>query len=154
MVDVQPKTVVIMAMTGACPSHARTDISVRDLVMSIDEPLERGGTNMGPSPTETMVAALIGCTNVIARRVAEKAGVEIRDMAVKAEAQFDRRGVILAEEITVPFPEIVLTIDLTTGANDAAIEAVKVGLRKYCPVSRVFIAAGTNVVTNWNINRP
>jgi uncharacterized OsmC-like protein len=154
MVDVQPKTVVTMAMTGACPSHARTDISVRDLVVSIDEPLERGGTNTGPSPTETMIAALIGCTNVIARRVAEKAGVEIQDMAVKAEARFDRRGVTLTEEVTVPFPEIVLTIDLTTGADDAAIETVKGGLRKYCPVSRVFIEAGTNVITNWNINRP
>jgi uncharacterized OsmC-like protein len=154
MANVQPKMVVTMAMAGACPSHARTDISVRDLVMSIDEPLARGGTNTGPSPTETMVAALIACTNVITRRVAEKAGVEIQDMAVKSEAQFDRRGVTLAEEVTVPFPEIVLNIDLTTGADDTAIEEMKAGLRKFCPVSRVFSEAGTNVITNWNICRP
>jgi len=83
--------VVTMAMAGACLSHTRTDVSVRDLVISIDEPIERGGTNAGPSPTETMIAALIGCTNVITQRVAEKAGVEIEDMAVKAEARFDRR---------------------------------------------------------------
>jgi len=154
MANVQPKTVVTMAMAGDCPSHARTDISVRDLVVSVDEPLERGGTNAGPSPTETMIVALIGCTNVIARRVAEKTGVEIQDMAVKAEAQFDRRGVTLTEEVAVPFPEVVLTIDLTTGADDAAMETVKMDLEKYCPVSKVFSEAGTNVITNWNISRP
>ncbi len=154
MANIQPKMVVTMAMAGACPSHARTDVSVRDLVISIDEPIERGGTNAGPSPTETMIAALIGCTNVITQRVAEKAGVEIEDMAVKAEARFDRRGVALAEDISLPFPEIVLTIDLTTGAGEAAIEVVKADLRKYCPVSRVFTEAGTNVITNWNISRP
>ena len=151
MANVQPKMIVTLAMAGACRSHARTDVSVRDLVTTIDEPLERGGTNAGPSPTETMIAALIGCTNVITQRVASKAGVEIEDMAVRAEAQFDRRGVSLTEEVTVPFPEIVLTIDLTTGADEAAVETVKTNLRKYCPVSRVFTEAGTNVITNWNI---
>ncbi len=151
MANVQPKMIVTLAMAGACRSHARTDVSVRDLVTTIDEPLERGGTNAGPSPTETMIAALIGCTNVITQRVASKAGVEIEDMAVRAEAQFDRRGVSLTGEVTVPFPEIVLTIELTTGADEAAVETVKTDLRKYCPVSRVFTEAGTNVITNWNI---
>ena len=154
MANVKPKMVVTMAMTGACPSHARTDVSVRDLVVSIDEPIERGGTNTGLSPTETLISALIGCTNVITQRVAEKAGVEIEDMAVKAEARFDRRGVSLTEEIAVPFPEIVLTIDLTTGASEAAIETVKADLGKYCPVSKVITEAGTNLITNWNIKRP
>ena len=42
MANVQPKMVVTMEVAGACPSHARTDISVRDLVMSVDEPLARG----------------------------------------------------------------------------------------------------------------
>lgn len=151
MVTVKPKMVVTMQMTGEAVSHSRMDVSVRDVESTIDEPAARGGTNMGLSPTETLIAALIGCTNVITQRVASKAGVEIEDMAVRAEAQFDRRGVSLTEEVTVPFPEIVLTIDLTTGADEAAVETVKTNLRKYCPVSRVFTEAGTNVITNWNI---
>ncbi len=154
MADVKPKMVVPIAMAGTCPSHARSDIAVRDLVMSIDEPVERGGTNAGPAPTEAMIAALIGCTNVIGQRVAKAAGVEIQKMAVKAEAQFDRRGVTLTEEVTVPFPKIILTIDLTTDADDEALETVKADLKKYCPVSKVFTEAGTELVTNWNIARP
>ena len=34
-------------LVGEAVSHSRTDISVRDLKVITDEPLERNGTNMG-----------------------------------------------------------------------------------------------------------
>src|SRR5262249_54813609 len=68
MVTVKEKTTVIQRIHGNCPTHSRTEISVRDVRTVIDEPKEREGTNMGPTPTETMVAALIACTNVTRRR--------------------------------------------------------------------------------------
>ena len=106
MATVKPKTTVTMRLEGACASHSRTDVKVRDLNTVIDEPTERGGTNQGPTPTEMLMASLIGCTNVIAHKVAEKNGVDIDSMSVRVEAQFDRRGVTLAEEIPVPFPSV------------------------------------------------
>lgn len=66
----------------------------------------RGGTDQGPTPIETMLAALLGCTNVILNRVAEKHDLTIKDLSLLAEASFDRRGVMLQEEVAVPFPEI------------------------------------------------
>ena len=62
MVIVKEKTIVTQRIHGHCPTHARTEISTRDVKTIIDEPKERDGTNMGPSPTETLVAALIACT--------------------------------------------------------------------------------------------
>ena len=59
MVVIKPKTTVTMRMAGAGTSHSRTDVSVRDVESTIDEPVERGGTNMGLSPTETLMAALL-----------------------------------------------------------------------------------------------
>ena len=50
---IRAKTVVTVHLDGACVSHSRTDVHVRDRVLVIDEPEERGGTNAGPSPTET-----------------------------------------------------------------------------------------------------
>jgi putative redox protein len=61
MVVVREKTTVIQRIRGNCPTHSRTEISVRDVKAVVDEPKEREGTNMGPTPTETMVAALIAC---------------------------------------------------------------------------------------------
>ena len=154
MVEVKQKTQVRMKLDGECPSHSRTDVSVRDVKATIDEPVERGGTNQGPSPTETLMAALIACTNVITHKVAHKNGVRLHAMHVRLEADFDRRGVLLAEEVDVPFPNATLYIDITTDADAAAIEKVKQELAMFCPVSKVIRGSGTRLEEVWTVTRP
>lgn len=149
--SIRPKTVVTMKLEGHAISHARTDISVRDLKTVIDEPEARGGTNLGPSPTETLMAALIGCTNVITHKIAHQHGVHIKSMDVRVEAQFDRRGVTLEEEIAVPFPEVKLIVDLTTDASPETVEMLKTELAKFCPVSKVLRQSGTVITEEWNV---
>lgn len=151
---IRMKTVVMMKTHGDCASHSRTDISVRDTGSVIDEPEARGGTNAGPSPTETMVASLIGCTNVITHKCAAAHNVKIEAMSIDVDAQFDRRGVTLAEEINLPFPEMTLKVNLTTTADEASIEKVKTDLARFCPISKVLRQAGTIIHENWTIIRP
>ena len=95
MVTIKTKTVVRMHLAGEAVSHSRMDVTVRDLATTIDEPEVRGGTNKGLSPTETLMAALIGCTNVITHKIAAADGVEIAALSVEADVGFDRRGVTL-----------------------------------------------------------
>ena len=154
MIAVKEKTVVTQRLEGRCTSHSRTDVRVRDREMIIDEPLERGGTNQGFTPTETLMASLVGCTNVITHKVAHKNGVEIKSMNIRLEAQFDRRGVTLQEEIDRPFTSVTLHIDLETDADAAAVETVKRELAMFCPVGKVFRAAGIELKELWNVNRP
>jgi putative redox protein len=154
MVAVREKTTVTQRVRGDCPTHSRTEISVRDVKTVIDEPKERDGTNMGPTPTETMVAALIACTNVISHKCASKHGVEFNAMSINAESTFDRRGTQLVEEIEVPFPKIRLVIDVTTNAGDADMERVKADLHRFCPISKVIRNSGTEIEEVWNVTRP
>lgn len=154
MVTVTPKTLVTMRLNAGCISHSRTDVAVRDLRTTIDEPAERGGSNQGLTPTETLMASLIGCTNVITHKVAAKNGVDIKSMSIRLEAQFDRRGVTLAEEVEVPFPSVTLHIDLVTSADAAAVEKVKRELQMFCPVSKVFRGCGSEVKEVWNVRAP
>jgi putative redox protein len=77
MVDLQPSFTVKLRAKAQAPSHSLANISIRDLNFSIDEPEARGGTNLGPTPTDTAIAALIGCTNVIAHKCAESLLVDI-----------------------------------------------------------------------------
>jgi len=153
MANVKPKTIVRLKFDGACVSHARTDVSSRDLKVTIDEPVERGGTNRGPTPTETLMAALLGCTNVIAHKVAAAHGVHFNSMRLRIEADFDRRGVTRAEEIDVPFPRATLFIDVTTDADEASLAKVKRDLGKYCPLSKVVRQAGTELDEVWSVSR-
>ncbi len=151
---IKPKTVVTMRLGGECVSHSRTDVSVRDRRLVIDEPEERGGTNQGPAPTETMLGALVGCSNVITHKIAAKMGLDIAALEIDVEARFDRRGVTLAEEIAVPFPDLKLTMRVTTDASDEEIEALKRDLARFCPVSKVLREAGTRIEEAWVVERP
>lgn len=151
MATVSEKTTVQQKLQATCPTHSRSDILTRDVETVIDEPKERGGTNLGLTPTETLMAALIGCTNVIGNKIAHKHGIELRDVSIDAEATFDRRGTMLQEEIDVPFPKIVLTVNVTTTASAAEIEKVKTELPMYCPISKVIRQAGTEIEEVWNV---
>jgi uncharacterized OsmC-like protein len=153
MATVKPKLVGNFAITGDCISHARTDVEVRDVDVTIDEPTQRGGTNMGLTPVETLMAALLGCTNVIGHKCADKHGVTFDDMSVAADVTFDRSGTQLQEEIAVPFPKIVLQINVTTNADDAAIKNVKSDLGKFCPLAKVLREAGTEIEEVWTVTR-
>jgi len=150
----KPKMVVTLKLEASCPSHARTDVMVRDTETVIDEPVERGGTNLAPSPTETALAALAACTNVVGHKVAKMHGVEFQAMHVALEARLDRRGVTLQEEIDVPFESVRQIITVTTDADEASIAKVQEDLPKFCPVSKLFRQSGTVITDEWTVNRP
>jgi len=146
---VTQKHTVALKASAHCPTHSKADISIRDLNFVIDEPTERGGTNMGPTPTDAAIAALVGCTNVISNKCAKKLGIDIGQLTVNATAQFDRRGVLLSEEIDVPFASI--TLDITANGPATAEELAQVAeeAAKFCPLSKLFRQAGTEVIENW-----
>jgi len=146
---IRPKTHVDILMTGTVRSHACTEIGVRSLTSYIDEPPARGGTDRGPTPTETVVAALIGCTTVISHRIAERDGITLSDMRISANGKFDRRGAALEEEIEIPFPAIRLEIDVATDATPDQLDRLRTDLARFCPVSKMLRASGTDVEEVW-----
>ncbi len=146
------KTTVPVRMQASCPSHARTDIAIRDLTAIIDEPVERGGTNLGPSPTESVCAALLACTNVILNRCAEAAGLSILSLDLALDAEFDRRGVMLAEEIDTPFPNVTLSITMQAEGSEAALNETKQNLKRFCPLAKMFAGSGSNIQENWMVD--
>ena len=143
------KTTVKLRVTATCPSHSLSNISIRDLGFAIDEPVERGGTNQGPTPTDTAIAALVGCTNVIGHKCAAKLGVDIGHLDISVVCDFDRRGVTLSEEIDVPFQKIVLTVEADGPASQEALDRVAAEVAKFCPLSKLFRQAGTEIEEVW-----
>lgn len=148
---IKMKTTVDLLLNGSVANHARTDITARDLTVCIDEPLARGGTNLGLTPTETLVSALIGCTNVISQRIAHRDGVSFGDMTINATAKFDRRGVSLEEEIEAPFVSIALDITVKTDATEAQLDRIKTDLARFCPIAKMIRAAGTPITETWTV---
>ncbi len=146
---IKMKTMVQLKAKAECPSHSLSNIEIRDLQFAIDEPTERGGSNLGPTPTDTALSALIGCTNVIGHKCAKKLGVDIGHLNIDITCDFDRRGVTLTEEIEVPFVALTQTVIANGAASVEELQTVAREVEKYCPLSKLFVAAGTEVETIW-----
>ncbi|MBG6203330.1 putative OsmC-like protein [Labrenzia sp. EL_13] len=143
------KTIVKLRTQGDGLSHSRMDVTIRDLTFSIDEPEVRGGTNMGPAPTEAALAALAGCTNVIGNKCAGKLGVDIGHLSIEITCEFDRRGVTLEEEIDVPFVALRQVVTSDGTATEEDLSRVASNVAKYCPLSKLFEQSGTALETIW-----
>lgn len=146
---IRQKTTVKLKASATCPSHSLSKIHIRDLQFAIDEPTERGGTNTGPTPTDTALAALIGCTNVIAHKCAKSLDMDIGHLTIDAVTDFDRRGVTLSEEIDIPFEKITLTVSADGKASTEELTRLSVEVAKFCPLSKLFRQAGTQIEEIW-----
>lgn len=151
---IRMKPYVRQVVTGTAESHSLTLLKTRDLVDVSDEPEERGGTNEGMSPTEFFEGSLVACTNVISHKVAKKNGINLMSYHITLDAGFNRHGVMLKEEVDLPFEDMILTIEVTTDATDDEMEVLAKELAMYCPISKMIIAAGTKLETKWIIKRP
>lgn len=149
MGQIRQKTTVKARQSGVGQTHSRSHVRIRDVYNIIDEPLERGGSNLGPSPTETMMSSLVGCTNVISNKIAKKMGVTFGEMKLDLSYDFNRLGTLLEEEVEVPFNNLVLDITVETDATPDQMAAIKRELEKYCPVAKVFRAAGMTITETW-----
>lgn len=147
--NVTTKSTVKLRAKAHCPSHSLSKVSVRDLTSFIDEPLERGGTNKGFTPTDTALAALAGCTNVIAHKCADSLMIELSDLDISIACDFDRRGVTLTEEIDVPFQAIKLTVEVDGDVSDNDLQRLAQETAKYCPLSKLFKQSGTLIEEEW-----
>ena len=146
---VKVKNTVKLRASATCPSHSLSEVSIRDVVFAIDEPTERGGTNLGPTPTDAALAALIGCTNVIGHKCAAKLGINVGTLHIDASCDFDRRGVTLQEEVDVPFVHIDLTIKTSNPVSKDDLERLASDVSLYCPLSKLFRQAGTDIEESW-----
>jgi len=147
--NIKIKTTVKLRAEAECPSHSLAQVAIRDLVFQIDEPTERGGTNLGPTPTDTALAALVGCTNVIAHKCAAHLQIDIGHLTITTACDFDRRGVTLMKEIDVPFQAIQLKVKTGNPVSDTDLQRLSHEVSKYCPLSKLFKQAGTLIEEEW-----
>ena len=146
---IKQKTHMTIKIAGQGTSHSRSEALIDGNMLVIDEPVARGGTNEGPSPTATAYSALMGCTNVIGHKCADKLGVDIGNLAFAMEVDFDRRGVLLMEEVDVPFTAIRLDVASDGPCSEADLQRVAEETDKYCPISKLYEKSGTELTITW-----
>lgn len=146
---IREKPLIKVRLEAHCPTMSLTEIRTRGHSFVVDEPPYRHGTDVGPTPLETMLGALMSCTHVIAARIAHERGVRLTFKSMTCLGLLDHRGIDKEADVPVPFPSIELDIAASTDMAPGALEDFKAELEQRCPMSVILRQAGTEIVQNW-----
>ena len=149
MVTVRKKELIRVELQAHCPTMSLTEVKVRGHSLVVDEPPFRHGTDVGPTPLETMLAALMSCTHVIAARIAHERGVRLDFKDMSCVGHLDHRGIDKEADVPVPFPRIDLAVKASTDMDEAALEDFMTELEARCPMSVILRQAGSKIEQNW-----
>jgi putative redox protein len=146
---VKMKPLIKVSLEAHCPTMSLTEVRTRGHSFVIDEPNFRHGTDVGPTPLETMLGAFMSCTHVIAARIAHERGITLSFEKMACVGMLDHRGIDLEADVPVPFPKVMLDIRAKTDMDPETLESFKEELEKRCPMSVILRQAGTEIVQNW-----
>jgi putative redox protein len=102
------------------------DVEVSGHKLVVDEPIEEGGSNLGPSPTRLLAASLASCTAMTVEMYADRKEWELAELEVSAEFEPGPRGE--CDHFTV-------TMRLPPGLSEDQMERIRIIAGK-CPVHR------------------
>jgi putative redox protein len=96
--------------TGAMRAVARQrekfahDLTIRDHHLAVDEPVEAGGDDDGPSPQELLAASLASCTAITMEMYAKRKGWDIAGIEVDCRYTPAERGCPTRFELVTRMP--------------------------------------------------
>ncbi len=102
------------------------DVKAGDHTLTVDEPLQSGGDDLGPSPQELLAAALASCTAVTMEMYAQRKGWNTSGLAVDVRYAPAERGCPTKFELVLKMPPQL---------DEDQIERLQVIAAK-CPVHR------------------
>ena len=113
----------------------RSSVKIRDFTLTIDQPKGFGGTNMGPKPSEVLLAALAACQEITWRLYADALAIPLHSVAVELDGLQDLRGFLGVDTSTrAGFEHIAGTVVVDSPAADTDIERLKRTVDLHCPV--------------------
>lgn len=113
----------------------RSDVTIREHSLTIDEPPGIGGTDEGPSPVEVILAALGSCQEITYRAYATALGIELDKVSVSLEGDIDFKGFFAVDESVRPgFDKIRAVVSIESNAPAEDLEKLRNVVNAHCPV--------------------
>ena len=137
----------------------QSEVYVRDLPVGyLDEPKELGGRNKGPTPLESVLASLCGCTAMIVHIMQREMGFKLTALRCEADGVTDVRRVEMKrsgkkysqiEPISYHFHAVRQRIYVVSDEDDERLAQLKAQVARLCPVSRLLEDAGVAFDVSW-----
>ena len=117
--------------------HVRTKIN--DFIIESDEPEVLGGTNLAPTPMESLLASLSNCLEISSLLYFSFAKLRINSLKVRVEATFDQRATLAVKEAPLPgFYDYKVIWFIDSEEKLRKIKQVLKKVEKLCPVRGSF----------------
>jgi len=134
---------------GTNRGGARSEVTVRDFRLAMDEPEARNGTNTAQSPLETVVSALIGCKGATINSVAHAMRFAFAGIASEAASVIDLRGPRGVRGVRPYFESVGLRLVLYTDEPERRVTQLIRNVEHRCPVANLLRAADVDLRVQW-----
>jgi putative redox protein len=129
------KSKLVFKTSSKLGGRFRSDVSIREHSLTIDEPEAIGGSDMGPSPVEVILAALGSCQEITYRAYATAMGIEVDNISVELEGDIDFRGFFAIDDSVRPgYDNIRAVVKIESSAPAADLEKLREVVNSHCPV--------------------
>jgi uncharacterized OsmC-like protein len=96
-----------------------------------------GGDGADACSGDMLLQALLGCAGVTLRSVATAMRLDLEDVRLRADAFYDARGTLgLDRDVPVGIQDVVVSIEVRTDADDAALTRLAELTERYCVVAQ------------------
>ncbi len=112
-----------------------------DWLLSLDMPVEAGGTNAGATPGVHGRAALASCLAIGYSIELARAGIEARSVEVEVQVDYDNRGILGMDNIRPGYLKVRHTLYLESDAPHDAVQPALERARRNSPYLDVFSQA-------------
>ena len=113
----------------------RSDVSIRQHRLVVDEPAALGGGDAGPNPIELLLAALGACQEITYRAYATALGIDLDTVSVTLSGDIDLRGFFGVDEtVRAGFQAIHGEVRIESRASAADLARLKSAVDAHCPV--------------------
>lgn len=107
--------------------HYRTELIASGKTVIADEPVDVGGTDLGPAPGEYLLISLAACTAITLRMYADRKQWAVDEINVEVASE-------KKENVTHFQREILLTGDLTSDQRERLLQ-----IANACPVHKTLM---------------
>jgi len=152
--DVKKPLIVVPQVKASNDAVMLTRVSVRGHEVLIDEPREKGGTDLAPTPLETLLASLVGCEAVILKIAADAMRFSYSGVDIECEGEADLRGARGVTGVRPYFSRVRMAISISTIEPPERLALLQRTVEQRCPVLNLFRDAGVALSVDWISSQP
>ena len=107
----------------------------RGFKLTLDEPVEMGGSNTGMNPLEAMLCGLGGCQCIVATAFAQAQGFKYDELSVECEGDWDPDGFMGLSDVRNGLLEVRVRLHVKSSEPAEKVKAFAEFIESKCPVA-------------------